>query len=207
MSIFQMMMARRMQAQYGGRTNAAGPAAAGCGCLSSVIGLIVTGVVLFGGWKAYDSAMNVVDDSMDQVDELVDDSLEAFQSGDASGIGYEGTYTCEANASGGVATLEVTNTDTVPHTYDLTWQMFAVPTDFDVDLGDLGNLGENFSGDALLDSFDDQFALAPGETVTKTYEAPEVTDENVGCGPPILLADMTIPDVSIPEVTIPEVPS
>lgn len=206
MSILQMMMARRMQQnQYGGRTNASGPAAAGCGCLSSIFGLIVMGVVLFGGWKAYDSAMNVVDDSMEQVDELVDDSLEELQSGDASGIGYEGTYTCEANPSGAVATLEITNTDATAHTYDLTWQMFAVPTDFG-DIGDLTNLGDQLSGDALLDSFDDTFTLAPGESVTKTYEAPEVTDENVGCGPPFLMADMSIPDVSIPDVTVPEIP-
>ena len=106
MSIFQMMMARRMQQnQYGGRTNAAGPAAAGCGCLSSIVGRIVTGVVLFGAYKAYDSTMNVVDESMEQVDELVDDSLAELQSGDTSGIGYDGSYTCEANASGAVATF------------------------------------------------------------------------------------------------------
>lgn len=196
MSIFQMMMARRMQQnQYGGRTNAAGPAAAGCGCLSSIVGLIVTGVVLFGAYKAYDSTMNVVDDSMEQVDELVDDSLAELQSGNTSGIGYDGSYTCEANASGAVATLELTNTDTVPHTYDLTWSLFAVPTDFDVDLGDLGNVGEQFSMDALLDDINDNFALAPGESVTKTYESPEVTDENVGCPPPIVLTDTTLPDV------------
>ena len=125
-------------------------------------------------------------DSMDQVDEMVDDSLEELQSGETSGVGYDASYTCEANPSGAVATLEITNVDAAAHTYDLTWQMFAVPTDVG-DLGDLTDLGDRLSADALLDAFDDTFTLAPGESVTKTYEAPEVTDENVGCGPPFLL--------------------
>ena len=199
MNILQMMMARRMQqAQYGRRTNAA-PAAAGCGCLSSIVGLAVTGAVLYGGYRVYDSTMTVVDDSMDQVDEMVDESLEAVQSGDVVGIDVEGTYTCDAGATGATATMEVTNTGAVEHTYDVSWQLFAVPTDIDVDLGDLGDLGDQFSTDALLEDLDDSFVLAPGESATRTYEAPDVTDENVGCGPPILTTDLQVPDITVTE--------
>jgi hypothetical protein len=198
MNILQMLMARRMQQNYGGGGMQA--ANTGCGCISGLFGMVITLVVLgasgYFGWKIYDDSMDVVDESLDQADDAIEDALDEFRSGEVSGIGYEGTYECEAGSNGLVATVTLTNTDTVPHTFDLSWSVFASPTGFDsdgdLDLGDLTD-PDNFDipeMDELTDTFTDSFTVEPGASVDKTYESESITDEHVGCSSPTLLTDM-----------------
>ena len=185
MNLLQMMMARRVQRNaYGGST---GATATGCGCLGSIVSLVVLAGSLYFGYRIWDSTMDTVDASLEQVDE----SLEDLRTGDLTGVGYEGSYTCEMTAEGAVASIELTNTDAAAHTYDLTWSLFAVPVATDLgDVGDLMDLGTDLDITDLMETIDDEIVAQPGETVTRTYEAPAITDENLGCGPPFLLTDM-----------------